>query len=77
MENKTLSELIEMCGEHLHYLRRTNDIDGKLLWYAQDCVKKENGELADAQEQNMGYGITPEEAVKDLLLILNKNGNTN
>lgn len=58
----TLSELIKICGEDFAWLHRK--ADGKYLWVASTFY--------DDREGVNGIGITPEEAVANLWLVLNK-----
>lgn len=55
-----LSELIEACGDNFRNLNQ----DTKPKWQA-NAYKNENG------GDNFAYGLTPEEAVANLWLLLN------
>ena len=58
----TLSELIEECRDRFSYVIR----DHKTLWRSVEKTYK------DSQGANQGQGSTPEEAVANLYLALNK-----
>lgn len=60
----TLSELIEACGER-QFILKTRGVKSKKKWVAQRWYGIE-------KPQDEGYGKTPEEAVAQLWLELNK-----
>lgn len=57
----TLSELIEACGEGFHNLEKF-----KIKWMANGC------KYPDENNTYLVEGSTPEEAVANLWLVLNK-----
>lgn len=63
----SLSELIEACGSSftMHFTNPKYNTSAK--WYAYDSNNVENDGF-----QSMGEGLTPEEAVANLWLELNK-----
>lgn len=62
----TLSELIEACGESLRYLQRIENGG----WFAGTHDSHESG--IGLPDSNVWRGSTPEEAVTNLWLALNK-----
>lgn len=60
----TLSELIEECGERFRWLVHEHSITTLNEWYASDGT--------NTWKEDAHWGITPEEAVANLYLALNK-----
>lgn len=66
LTNPTFSELIEACGQDFYFLMRHTKSDKSNDWCASS-----NKKLGDNY-----YGQTPEEAVSNLWLALNKKSST-
>lgn len=64
----SLSELIEACGDRFSSI---NKINGE--WVAVNCKTIEDEESIEFDFKNHSFGKTPEEAVANLWLELNKN----
>jgi len=70
----TLSELIEACGEEFCELVRSNNYTVKPMWLAYPSEEAFNKSGNDCVLDCCGYeiGSTPEEAVANLWLAINK-----
>jgi len=70
----TLSELIEACGEGFSELVRSNNYITKPMWLAYPSEEAFNKSDNDCVLDCCGYeiGSTPEEAVTNLWLAINK-----
>lgn len=64
----TLSELIEACGDIDLGLYRFYNSQNKLIWQADD----DSLDMKDGENKLYAVGSTPEEAVANLYLALNK-----